>query len=93
MLRATAIPGSDYINASFIDVREILILTTPTVQTVMHLHCVCVQGYRQRGVYIATQTPMENTVNDFWKMIWEYQSRSIVMLCRMREDGKVHVGC
>ena len=34
---------------------------------------------------------MENTVNDFWKMVWDYQSRAIVMLCRMKEDGKVKV--
>ena len=32
---------------------------------------------------------MENTVNDFWRMVWDYQSRVIVMLCRMKEDGKV----
>jgi protein tyrosine phosphatase len=32
---------------------------------------------------------MENTVNDFWRMVWDYQSRAIVMLCRMKEDGKV----
>ena len=32
---------------------------------------------------------MENTVNDFWRMIWDYQSRSIVVLCKMKEDGKV----
>ena len=52
-------------------------------------HVLTQQGYRQRGAYIATQTPMENTVNDFWRMIWEYQSRSVVMLCRMKEDGQV----
>ena len=39
--------------------------------------------------YIATQIPMGNTVNDFWRMIWEYQSKSIVMLCKMIEDGEV----
>ena len=49
------------------------------------------QGYRQRGGYIATQAPMENTVNDFWRMVWDYQSRAIVMLCRMKEDGKVSI--
>ena len=55
--------------------------------------CFClIQGYSQRGAYIATQTPMENTVNDFWKMVWDYQSRSVVILCRMKEDGKVSYG-
>ena len=96
MLQATAVPGSDYINASFIDVREKGREThtcTLHALVLVELSCFCVQGYRQRGAYIATQTPMENTVNDFWKMIWEYQSRSIVMLCRMQEDGKVTVGC
>ena len=38
------------------------------------------QGYRQRGAYIATQTPMENTMSDFWRMIWEYKNRSIVVV-------------
>lgn len=47
------------------------------------------QGYRHRNAYIATQTPMENTVNDFWRMILEHQSRCIVMLCRMMEKGEV----
>ena len=32
---------------------------------------------------------MENTVNDFWKMIWEYKSKTIVALCKMAEDGEV----
>ena len=49
------------------------------------------QGYRQRGAYIATQAPMENTVSDFWRMVWDYQSRAIVLLCRMKEDGKVMI--
>ena len=47
------------------------------------------QGYRQRGAYIATQIPMGNTVNDFWKMIWEYNSKTIVVLCKMEEEEEV----
>ena len=50
---------------------------------------ITLQGYRQRGTYIATQVPMENTVNDFWKMIWEYKSTTIVLLCKMTEEGEV----
>ena len=33
---------------------------------------------------------MENTVNDFWKMIWGYNSKTIVVLCKMAEDGEVN---
>ena len=47
------------------------------------------QGYRQRGAYIATQGPLESTVSDFWRMIWEHGSCCIVMLCDLQEDGKV----
>ena len=41
-------------------------------------------GYRQRGAYIATQTPLPNTVNDFWRIVFE---KCIVMLCQKQENG------
>jgi protein tyrosine phosphatase len=45
-------------------------------------------GYKQRNAYIATQAPLRNTVNDFWRMMWEYQCGCIVMLCQLEEDGQ-----
>ncbi|CAI8036774.1 Receptor-type tyrosine-protein phosphatase S, partial [Geodia barretti] len=47
-----------------------------------------VDGYRQNGAYIATQGPLEGTVEDFWRMMWEYQCGCIVMLCQLEEDGQ-----
>ena len=41
--------------------------------------------------YLATQAPLENTVNDFWRMMWEFKSRAIVMLCQLNENGEVSV--
>ena len=79
-----AVVEFDYINASFIDVSK----TNKTIET-HHLLFPSTQGYRQRGAYIATQMPLKNTVNDFWKMIWEYQTRSVVVLCKMEEDVEV----
>ncbi|XP_077988559.1 uncharacterized protein LOC144443060 [Glandiceps talaboti] len=46
-----------------------------------------VKGYDyQRKAYIATQAPMENTVNDFWRMVWEQQSQVILMLTDIKES-------
>ncbi len=47
------------------------------------------KGYRQRGAYIATQTPLPNTINDFWRMVFEYNVKCIVMLCQKQENGLV----
>ncbi|KAK7194031.1 tyrosine specific protein phosphatase [Novymonas esmeraldas] len=40
-------------------------------------------------VYIATQAPMKNTVLDFWRMVYENDAAFIVMLCAVKENGKV----
>ena len=50
-----------------------------------------VQGYRQRNAFMITQGPMEDTVGDFWRMVWELKSAAIVMLTQLEEDGEVRV--
>ena len=52
-----------------------------------------IQGYKRRGAFLATQAPMKETVEDFWHMIWETQSKAIVMLCNLEEEGKVGCVC
>jgi protein tyrosine phosphatase len=44
------------------------------------------QSYQVRGMYIATQFPLENTVNEFWRMMWEKKSNCIVMLANDDEN-------
>ena len=33
--------------------------------------------------------PLENTTEDFWRMVWEQDVPVIVMLTRCEENGKV----
>ena len=54
----------------------------------MHVHFF-LQGYKQKGAYLATQRPLQNTVNDFWRMVSEFQCGCIVILCDLEEDGQV----
>lgn len=38
--------------------------------------------------YIATQAPLSNTIGDFWRMVWEQQSRVIMMLMAVNEASQ-----
>ncbi|KAI4899006.1 hypothetical protein NFI96_024080, partial [Prochilodus magdalenae] len=38
--------------------------------------------------YIAAQGPLDSTVCDFWRMVWEQKSQAIAMLINCTENGK-----
>ncbi|AAV98015.1 protein tyrosine phosphatase [Cotesia plutellae polydnavirus] len=47
-----------------------------------------VDGWNVKGRFLCTQAPLQETTQDFWKMIFTNQVRVIVMLTRLVEDGR-----
>ncbi|MBN3307343.1 PTN11 phosphatase, partial [Amia calva] len=71
----TEVPGSDYINANYIRVR-----TDPPTPFLL--------GPYECKVYIATQGCLQNTVVDFWKMVYQENTHVIVMTTKEMERGR-----
>lgn len=48
-----------------------------------------IPGLRGPREYIAAQGPLPNTIDDFWRLIWENGVTAVVMLTQCMERGKV----
>ncbi|KAA0703493.1 Receptor-type tyrosine-protein phosphatase U [Triplophysa tibetana] len=46
-------------------------------------------GYHRSNHFIATQGPKQETVYDFWRMVWQENCFSIVMITKLVEVGRV----
>jgi netrin-G3 ligand len=47
------------------------------------------QGYWLKNGFIATQSPVPDSIPDFWRMIWEQNTATIVMITNLVEKGQV----
>jgi protein tyrosine phosphatase len=47
------------------------------------------QGFNHKREFIAAQGPLDCTIDDFWRMIWEQQVPIVVMLTKEKEKEKV----
>ena len=41
------------------------------------------------SAYIATQGTVPDSISDFWRMVWEYNAPTIIMLTNLEERGRV----
>jgi tyrosine-protein phosphatase non-receptor type 9 len=54
-----------------------------------YIHANYVDGYKQKNAYISTQGPLDHTIEDFWRMVWQENCVVIVMTTRVREQRKI----
>ncbi|XP_063056903.1 receptor-type tyrosine-protein phosphatase C isoform X2 [Engraulis encrasicolus] len=47
-----------------------------------------IEGFKEQKKYIAAQGPKEETMADFWRMVWEQKSSIIVMVTRCEEGNR-----
>ncbi len=63
--------------------------TAVTINTNGYINANFIDGVTHDKKYIACQAPLDNTINDFWQMVWEQNSRVIVMLTPLKEAGRI----
>ena len=100
ILHGDGSPGSDYINANRINPEDIA-SSTASIATRLAAPPRAASSEAPpllllppRKTYIATQGCLLNTKNDFWQMVWQENSRIIVMTTkevRNRRGGKIQM--
>nr|QZB49125.1 PTP [Cotesia vestalis bracovirus] len=67
---------------------ETRVKITPKEEDTDYIHANYVDSFETPKKYVATQGPLKNTVNQFWQLIWEQNSRIIVMLTELQTAGR-----
>ncbi|CAG2194765.1 PTPRT [Mytilus edulis] len=81
----TAIPKNDF--CKYIEDQECK--TLPKNQKVYKREF---QGYRDANRFFVTQCPLKDTVVDFWTMVYDHNSRTIVILDQVYKNAKMWLG-
>ena len=67
-----------YHNILAYDRNRVILTTDPSGAD--YINANYLDGFEKKKAYIASQGPLENTCEDFWRMVWENLSSTIVMV-------------
>nr|XP_056701452.1 receptor-type tyrosine-protein phosphatase S isoform X3 [Euleptes europaea] len=81
-------PKNRYANVIAYDHSRVILLPIEGIVGSDYINASFIDGYRQQKAYIATQGPLAETTEDFWRMLWENNSTIVVMLTKLREMGR-----
>jgi protein tyrosine phosphatase len=60
------------------DKTRVVLKTCPTTND--YINASYLSGFEKEKAYIATQGPLKNTCEDFWRMVWENKTSTVVMV-------------
>jgi netrin-G3 ligand len=67
-----------YNNILCYDSTRVILKTDPTGND--YVNASRLDGFEKEKAYIASQGPLENTCEDFWRMVWENVTSTVVMV-------------
>ncbi|KAI1290100.1 Tyrosine-protein phosphatase Lar [Halotydeus destructor] len=82
-------PKNRYANVVAYDHSRVVLQPLDAIAGSDYINANFADGYRKQNAYIATQGPLPETIGDFWRLIWEQQSYSVVMMTKLEERARV----
>ncbi|XP_039984091.1 receptor-type tyrosine-protein phosphatase C isoform X2 [Xiphias gladius] len=83
------VPKNRYVDILPYDYNRVQLTTGNGEAGCDYINASFIDGYKEAKKYIAAQGPKDETVSDFWRMVWEQQSSIIVMVTRCEEGNRV----
>ncbi|XP_040178424.1 receptor-type tyrosine-protein phosphatase S isoform X13 [Rana temporaria] len=82
-------PKNRYANVIAYDHSRVILMPVEGILGSDYVNANYIDGYRKQNAYIATQGPLPDTFGDFWRMVWEQRSATIVMMTRLEEKSRI----
>ncbi|XP_054982010.1 receptor-type tyrosine-protein phosphatase S isoform X12 [Sorex araneus] len=82
-------PKNRYANVIAYDHSRVILQPIEGIVGSDYINANYVDGYRRQNAYIATQGPLPETFGDFWRMVWEQRSATVVMMTRLEEKSRI----
>ncbi|XP_048252753.1 tyrosine-protein phosphatase 99A-like isoform X3 [Haliotis rufescens] len=75
-------------NSTFLPVnlKRVLLPVKPGMDGSDYINATYMQGYSKSNEFIVTQHPLESTVEDFWRMVWDRNSPVIIVLSYVNNE-------
>ncbi|XP_056678458.1 receptor-type tyrosine-protein phosphatase S isoform X9 [Monodelphis domestica] len=82
-------PKNRYANVIAYDHSRVILLPMEGIVGSDYINANYIDGYRKQNAYIATQGPLPETFGDFWRMVWEQRSATVVMMTKLEEKSRI----